>query len=214
MLCWLGSIFRRSKERGPVSGPSLIPVQDRRDPQKTVWPQLGKNVFLASTASVVGDVKLGRGSSVWFNTVIRGDVCSIEIGQDCNIQDGTIIHGSGIRNSLKGETSDLPEKGVKIADRVSLGHACLLHGCEIGEETLIGMGSILMDGVKIGRQCLIGAGTLLTENTQIEDGMLVLGRPGKVIRALTEKEKSGIARTSENYLLYKTWYKGFPKENT
>lgn len=141
MLRWWNSIFDRLTSQKPSPGflprsGLILSITDRRDRQKQVSPCLGQDVFMAPTASVIGDVRIGRRSSFWFNTVIRGDVCSIEIGKDCNIQDGTVIHGSGVRNSLKGNISDLPERGVKIANRVSVGHSCVLHGCEIGDTQL------------------------------------------------------------------------------
>ncbi len=172
----------------------LLEIRDRTNVSDKVKPHIGADVFIAETASVIGDVKIGDRSSIWFGAVIRGDVCSIRVGKECNIQDGAIIHGT------------YKKCGATLDDRVSIGHGALIHGCEIGENSLIGMGAIIMDQVKIGRGCLIGAGTLLTEGTVVEDGMLVFGNPGKVIRPLSEKEKIVINKSPDNYLIYKSWY--------
>ncbi len=161
---------------------------------RNIKPQISQNCFVAPNATIVGDVKLGENSSVWFNTVIRGDVMPIVIGKECNIQDGTLVHGT------------YNKCGVTLADRVSIGHGVILHGCQIDSNCLIGMGSILMDNVRVGKQCLIGAGSLLTEGTVIPDGSLVIGRPGKVHRPLNEKELEFLKTYADKYLFYKGWY--------
>lgn len=157
-------------------------------------PVIGEEVFIADNARVIGNVEIGDRSSIWYNVVIRGDVMPIRIGKETNVQDGTVIHGTH------------GKWGTTLHDRVTIGHLVMLHGCEVGKGTLVGMGSILMDGVKVGEHCLIGAGTLLTEGTEIPARSLVVGRPGKVKRALTEEEIALLEKSADNYLLYKTWY--------
>ena len=157
-------------------------------------PVIGEKVFLADNARLIGDVEVGDDSSIWYNVTIRGDVMPIRIGKEVNVQDGTVIHGT------------YQKYGTTLHDRVTIGHLVMLHGCEVGKATLVGMGSILMDGVKVGDHCLIGAGTLLTEGTVIPPRSLVVGRPGVVKRELTDKEVELLEKSADNYLLYKTWY--------
>ena len=144
-------------------------------------PQLASDVFVASSADIIGDVSIGSESSVWYRCVLRGDVRPIKIGVGCNIQDGSIVHGTAGAYS------------VELEDYVSIGHGVILHGCHIREGSLIGMGSILMDGCEVGSLSLVGAGSLVTEGSKFEDGYLIFGRPAKAIRPLTEKER-GIVR--------------------
>lgn len=157
-------------------------------------PEIGEKVFIADNARLIGDVQVGDDSSIWYNVTIRGDVMPIRIGKEVNVQDGTVIHGT------------YQKYGTTLHDRVTIGHLVMLHGCEVGKATLVGMGSILMDGVKVGDHCLIGAGTLLTEGTVIPPRSLVVGRPGVVKRELTDKEVELLEKSADNYLLYKTWY--------
>ncbi|HEX7676288.1 MAG TPA: gamma carbonic anhydrase family protein [Bdellovibrio sp.] len=157
-------------------------------------PSVEKDVFIADNARIIGDVKIAEGSSIWYNVTIRGDVMPIRIGKETNVQDGAVIHGT------------YGKYGTTLAERVTIGHLVMLHGCEVGRGTLVGMGSILMDGVKVGEHCLIGAGSLLTEGTVIPPRSLVVGRPAKVKRELTEEEVQLLEKSADNYLLYKTWY--------
>ncbi len=159
-----------------------------------VAPVIGEDVFIADNARVISDVEIGDRSSIWYNVVIRGDVMPIRIGKEVNIQDGTVIHGT------------YGKWGTTLQDRVTIGHLVMLHGCEIGRGTLVGMGSIIMDGCKVGEHCLVGAGTLLVEGAEIPPRSLVVGRPGKVKRALTDDEVALLEKSADNYLLYKTWY--------
>lgn len=159
-----------------------------------ISPVIGENVFIADNARIISDVKIGDHSSIWYNVVIRGDVMPIRIGKEVNVQDGAVIHGT------------YGKWGTTLHDRVTIGHLVMLHGCEVGKATLVGMGSILMDGVKVGEHCLIGAGSLLTEGTVIPPRSLVVGRPAQVKRALTDEEVSLLEKSADNYLLYKTWY--------
>src|SRR5881392_307862 len=142
-------------------------------------PKLGKGVFIARGAAVLGDVTLGDFSSVWYNAVLRGDINRIVVGHHTNIQDNSVLHLE----------SDLP---CLVGSYVTIGHAAIVHACTLGDETLIGMRSVILDGAVIGRQCLIGAGALVTPRTQIPDGSLVLGAPAKVVRPLRDEEKAGL----------------------
>ena len=135
---------------------------------------------------VQGDVTIGENSGIWYNAVVRGDRDSIVIGKESNIQDNAVVHlGSGYP--------------VEIGDHVTIGHGAIVHGCKIGDNTMIGMGAILMNGCKIGKNCIIGAGALVTQNVEIPDNSLVVGNPGKVKRAVTEEE---IRWNLENAQLY------------
>lgn len=159
-------------------------------------PNVHARCFVADNARVIGDVEMKEGSSVWFNVVIRGDVAPIRIGREVNIQDGSVIHGTF-------ET----QKGTTLEDRVTIGHLVMLHGCHIKRGSLIGMNSTIMDGCVVGEHSLIGAGTLLTEGTVIPAKSLVVGRPGKVKRSLTDEEVGLLEKSADNYILYSSWYK-------
>lgn len=160
--------------------------------QKT--PKIGKEGFVAPNAYLIGDVTIGDRCSIWYNVTIRGDVMPIRIGNETNIQDGSVLHGT------------YGKFGCELADRVTVGHQVTLHGCKIGRQSLIGMGSTVMDGVEVGENCLVGAGSLLTEGSRFPAGSLILGRPAKVKRALTPEEIESLSLSADNYLLYKTWY--------
>lgn len=157
-------------------------------------PKVDESCFIAKNAVIVGNVEIGAKSSIWYNVVLRGDVNSIKIGKETNVQDGTVIHGT------------YEKYGTVLHDRVTIGHLAMLHGCEIGRGTLIGMGSIVMDGVKIGEHSLVGAGSLVTEGSVFPPRSLIVGRPAKVKRELTAEEVENLERSADNYLLYSTWY--------
>lgn len=157
-------------------------------------PKIGNDVFIAPNATLIGDLEIGDKSSILFGTVIRGDVNSIRIGSETNIQDLCMIHATYQKTK------------TIIGNRVSVGHSCILHGCEVGDTSLIGMGSILMDNVKVGSHCLIAAGSLLSQGKEFPDGHLIMGRPAKAVRKLTEDELAFLEKSADNYLLYKTWY--------
>jgi carbonic anhydrase/acetyltransferase-like protein (isoleucine patch superfamily) len=142
-----------------------------------VTPVLGRGVFIAPGAQIIGNVTIGEESSVWFNAVLRGDVGAIVIGARSNVQDLSMVH----------MTSGM--SAARIGDEVTIGHSVTLHGCEIGNRCLIGMGSVILDNVRIGDDAVIAAGTLLTPRMVIPPGSLVLGRPGRVVRPATEKER-------------------------
>lgn len=157
-------------------------------------PVLHKNSWIAPTAAVIGDVHLEEGASVWFHSVLRGDVMPIKIGRETNIQDNTVIHGT------------FEKFGTTIEERVTVGHSCILHGTYIEKNCLIGMGSILMDNTRIGAGSIVGAGSLVTEGSQFPGGVLILGRPAKVIRPLKPEEIAFLSQSADNYLNYQTWY--------
>lgn len=145
-----------------------------------------KNVFVAPDATVTGDVSLEDGASVWHHATVRGDRASVVIGRGSNIQDNCVVHvGLGYP--------------VEIGQNVTVGHGAIVHGCTIGDNTLIGMGAILMNGCRIGKDCIIGAGALVTEGKEIPDGSLVVGSPGKIVRQVTQEE---LQRSLENAALY------------
>jgi carbonic anhydrase/acetyltransferase-like protein (isoleucine patch superfamily) len=158
------------------------------------FPQIGEGVFIEDSAQVIGDVVIGSNSSVWFNTVIRGDVYYIRIGANSNIQDSCVLHVTRDRNA------------TIVGDFVSVAHGVILHGCRIESHCLIGMGAIVMDKVVVGERSIVGAGSLVTQGLQIPPHSLVLGSPAKVVRQLTQAEVKDIDRYAENYLMYKENY--------
>ena len=155
-----------------------------------VLPTITSNAFIEDTAVVVGDVVIGSESSVWFNSVIRGDVHYIRIGHQTNIQDLSLLHVTHDTHPLV------------IGDDVTVGHHVVLHGCTIGNRVLIGMGSVVMDGAVIEDDCIIGAGSLVTEKTVIPSHSLALGLPARVKRPLTKKELAWIKESADNYVMY------------
>jgi carbonic anhydrase/acetyltransferase-like protein (isoleucine patch superfamily) len=148
---------------------------------------LGEHHFVAHDATLVGDVTLHNNANVWFQVVIRAENDRIVIGEDCNIQDGSVLHVD-------------PGFPMTLAPRVSIGHKVMLHGCTIGEGTLIGINSVILNGAKIGRSVLIGANTLIAEGKEIPDGVLVVGSPGKIVRELKPEEKAGLLKISSGYV--------------
>jgi carbonic anhydrase/acetyltransferase-like protein (isoleucine patch superfamily) len=149
-------------------------------------PQIGKDVYIARGAVVVGDVILGDYSSVWYNAVLRGDINRIVVGAYTNIQDNAVLH---LEN-------DLP---CIVGNYVTVGHLAIVHACTVGDETLIGMGSVILDGAVIGNQCLIGAKALIKQGMQIPDGSLVVGMPARIVRALTAEERAKLKPGAEKY---------------
>lgn len=150
-------------------------------------PEIAANAYIAPNATVIGRTKIGEDSSVWFQTVIRGDVESISIGRRTNIQDLSMIH----------VTSD--RFATRVGDDVTVGHKVLLHGCVVEDNCLIGMGSILMDGVLIRKNTIVGAGSLVTPGKEFPEGVLIKGSPAKVARDLTEKEIADIKASADHY---------------
>ncbi|GAS82669.1 MULTISPECIES: gamma carbonic anhydrase family protein [Paenibacillus] len=156
-------------------------------PYKGLQPQLHPSVYMAEGAKLIGDLRMGEESSVWFNAVLRADLAPIIIGSRCNIQDNAVGHVN----------TDQP---LILGDDVSVGHSAIIHGCRIGTGSLIGMGAILLNGADIGEYTLIGAGSVVTENSKIPPYTLALGTPAKVIRELTDADLERMSRTSLGYV--------------
>jgi gamma-carbonic anhydrase len=157
---------------------------------KGVRPQLGRDVFIAPNATVIGDVALGDEASVWFGAVIRGDVFPIRFGARTNVQDGSVVHVTG------------GQAATTIGDDVTIGHMVLLHGCTVGSRCLIGMGSIVLDNAEIGDECLVAAGSLVAPRTVIPPRSMVMGRPAKVVRPLGEKDLAMVREAGALYVGY------------
>ncbi|HEY5993373.1 MAG TPA: gamma carbonic anhydrase family protein [Gallionellaceae bacterium] len=169
-------------------------------PYRNHSPALGERVFLHPSCQVIGEVTLGDDSSVWCNTVLRGDVNRIVIGRGTNVQDLTVGHVSH-------KTPEKPNGSpLVIGDYVTIGHAVILHGCTIGNECLIGMGTILLDDVVVPDRVMIGAGSLVTQGKVLESGMLYMGRPAKAVRALTEEELAYLMYSARHYMKLKDDY--------
>jgi carbonic anhydrase/acetyltransferase-like protein (isoleucine patch superfamily) len=150
-------------------------------------PKLGKGVYLAKTAVVLGDVTLGAHSSVWYGAVLRGDINRIVVGHHSNVQDNAVLHLAD-------------DFACILGNWVTVGHGAVVHACTVGDEVLVGMGAVILDGAVIGRQSIIGAKALVTQGTKIPPGSLVLGAPAKVVRALTREERAGLKRWAEHYV--------------
>jgi carbonic anhydrase/acetyltransferase-like protein (isoleucine patch superfamily) len=149
--------------------------------------QVADGVFIAPGAHVIGKVILQKNSSVWFNSVVRGDCDVITIGENSNIQDGSVLHAD----------FGVP---LTIGKGVTIGHKVMLHGCEIGDYSLIGINSVVLNGAKIGKYCVIGANSLITENMQIPDGSLVMGSPAKVIKPIPEQQQKMLEQSAQHYV--------------
>lgn len=154
---------------------------------KGIEPKFDETVFIAESADVVGNVTIGRNSSIWYSTVLRGDDQPITIGENTNIQDGSVVHTGW----------DIP---TVVGNNVTVGHKAVIHGCKIGDNTLIGMGSIILDGSEVGEFTIIGAGSLVPPGKKIPSGVLALGSPAKVIRELTQEEKDSIIESAVDYV--------------
>jgi carbonic anhydrase/acetyltransferase-like protein (isoleucine patch superfamily) len=158
-------------------------------------PQLGYNCFLADNAVVVGEVIMGENCTVWFNAVVRGDVHSITIGNNTNIQDGAVIHCTYQKSK------------TVIGSNVSIAHNAIVHGCTVEDNVLIGMGAIIMDDAVIGSNSVIAAGAVILPGTVVEPGSIYAGVPAKRVKDISEEMKEVILRTARNYPMYATWFK-------
>ncbi len=158
-------------------------------------PSFGDNVFLADTAVVIGEVSMGNNCTVWFNAVVRGDVNSITIGDNTNIQDGAIIHGT------------YQQAKTVIGNNVSIAHNAIVHGCTVHDNVLIGMGAIVMDNAVIGSHSVIAAGAVVLAGTQVEEGSVYAGMPAKKIKEIGDEMRAVIQRTAKNYPMYAEWFK-------
>ena len=150
-------------------------------------PRLGRGVFIAKTATVIGDVKLGAHASVWYGAVLRGDINRIVVGHHSNVQDNAVLHLA----------DDYP---CLLGNWVTVGHSAVVHACKVGDECLVGMGAVILDGAVIGKQSIIGAKALVTQGTKIPPGSLVLGAPAKVVRKLTDQERAGLKWWAQKYV--------------
>ena len=153
-----------------------------------VTPEYDDTNFIAPSAAVVGDVKMGAYTSIWFNVSMRGDIHKIRIGRETNIQDNAVVH-------VTGETGP-----VSIGNRVTVGHSAIVHGCTVEDNVLIGMGAIILDNAVIGTGSIVGAGALVTSRTIVPPGSMVLGSPAKVVRPLRPEEIEGIGKFADNYI--------------
>jgi carbonic anhydrase/acetyltransferase-like protein (isoleucine patch superfamily) len=151
-------------------------------------PQLGKNVYIAKGAHVLGDVKLGAHSSVWYGAVLRGDINRIVVGHHSNIQDNAVLHLAD-------------DYACMVGNYVTIGHSAIVHACKVGDEVLVGMGAVILDGAVIGKQSLIGAKALVKQGMKIPPGSLVLGAPAKVVRKLTPQERAGLKHWATKYVV-------------
>jgi len=168
--------------------PVILPVRDK-------YPQFGNNCFIAPNATIVGDVIMGDDCSVWFNTVIRGDVNFIKMGNKVNVQDGACIHCT------------YQKYGTTIGNNVSIGHNAIVHGCTINDNVLIGMGAIVMDNCTIDSNTIIAAGAVVLENTICEAGSIYAGVPAKKVKIISQELiNEEINRIANNYTKYASWY--------
>lgn len=157
-------------------------------------PRIAPTAYIDDTALIIGDVVIGEHSSVWPNAVLRGDVHSMRIGSETNIQDNCVLH------------VETDRYGLELGDRITVGHGAVLHGCRIGSHCLIGIGSIILNNAEIGSDCIVAAGTVIPENAVIPSGSLCMGVPGVVQRKLTEADMQRIDRGANNYLRLKNLY--------
>jgi len=168
--------------------PVILPVKDKN-------PEWGSDCFIAPNATIVGNVVMGDNCSVWFNAVIRGDVNYIKIGNNTNIQDGAVIHCTYLY------------AGTDIGNNVSIGHNALVHGCILKDNTLVGMGAIVMDHAVVEEFVIIAAGAIVLEKTICESGFLYAGIPAKKIKPLTDEQREMLKRLPNNYIMYSDWFK-------
>lgn len=159
-------------------------------------PQFGENCFLAENATIIGEVEMGNDCSVWFSAVVRGDVNAIKMGNKVNVQDGAVIHCT------------FEKTKTILGNNVSVGHNAIVHGCEVRDNVLIGMGAIVMDNVVIESNVIVAAGAVVTQNAHLESGYIYAGIPAKKIKPLSNELKEGeIERIANNYVSYASWFK-------
>ena len=152
-----------------------------------VAPHIADSAWVADSAQVMGDVVLAQDVSVWFGVVIRGDTDAIRIGRGTNIQDASVLHAD-------------VGKPLTIGENVTVGHQVMLHGCTIGDGSLIGIGAVVLNGARIGKSCLVGAGSLVTENKEFPDGSMIMGSPAKVVRQLTPEQIQSLDASAQHYI--------------
>ncbi|NTW68240.1 MAG: gamma carbonic anhydrase family protein [Chlorobiaceae bacterium] len=169
-------------------------------PYKGVWPKLHETVFMTEGSFVIGDVEIGAHSSIWFNTVVRGDVCPIRIGEKTSVQDNATLH-------VTHDTGPL-----NIGNCVTIGHGAVLHACTVKDYVLIGMGAVLLDDCIVEPWSIVAAGSLVRQGFTVPSGMLVAGVPAKVMRPVTEAERRNIEESPENYVRYSQNYRDDEKQ--
>jgi len=152
-----------------------------------IAPRIHDTAWVADSAQVMGNVELGADASVWFGAIIRGDTEVIRIGAGTNIQDASVLH------------ADIG-KPLTIGANVTVGHKVMLHGCTVGDGSLIGIGAIVLNGAKIGKGCIVGAGALVTEGKEFPDGSMIIGSPAKVVRSLSEDQQTALAQSAVHYI--------------
>jgi len=160
---------------------------------KSSRQKIDPSVFIAKTATVVGEVSIGKSSSVWFSAVVRGDIAPVVIGEETNVQDGAVLHvGHG-----------LP---CVVGNRVTIGHGAMVHGATVKDDVMIGIGAIVLNGAEIGEHSLVAAGAVVTENTVIPPGSLVMGIPGRPVRSTTDEQRAYIMKAARSYVRYSKEY--------
>lgn len=158
-------------------------------------PEIAATAWVADSASVIGRVRLAEGASVWYGAVLRGDSETITLGRNCNVQDGSVLHAD-------------PGVPLTLGDEVSVGHQAMLHGCCIGDGTLVGIQAVVLNGAKIGRRCIVGAGALVTEGKEFPDGSLIVGSPAKAVRTLSAAQHEMLGHLAEHYVVQARRHRG------
>jgi len=153
----------------------------------TLTPRVADTAWVADSAQVIGNVELAEGASIWFGAILRGDNETMRIGRNSNVQDGSMLHSD-------------PGFPLTLGENVTIGHQVMLHGCTVGDGTLIGIKAVVLNGAKIGKNCLVGAGALVTEGKEFPDGSMILGSPAKVVRELSPEQIAGVARAAQHYV--------------
>jgi len=152
-----------------------------------IAPRLAQSAWVADSAQVMGNVELAEDSSIWFGAILRGDTETIRIGRGSNIQDGSVLHAD----------IGMP---LTVGEHVTVGHKVMLHGCTIGDGSLIGIGAVVLNGAKIGKGCIVGAGSLVTEGKEFPDGSMIIGSPAKAVRELTDTQQQGLKMSAVHYI--------------
>ena len=160
----------------------------------TLTPHLHETAYVADSAQVIGNVELAEGVSIWFGAILRGDNDRMTIGRNSNVQDGSMLHSD-------------PGFPLTLGENVTIGHQVMLHGCTVGDGSLIGIKAVVLNGAKIGKNCLVGAGALVTEGKEFPDGSMILGSPAKVVRELTPEQIAGLSRAAHHYVENATRYR-------
>ena len=153
----------------------------------TLTPRIHDTAYVADSAEVIGNVELAEGASIWFGAILRGDNDVMTIGKNSNVQDGSMLHSD-------------PGFPLTLGENVTIGHQVMLHGCTIGDGSLVGIKAVVLNGARIGKNCLVGAGALVTEGKEFPDGSMIIGSPAKVVRELTPEQIAGVSRAAKHYV--------------